>query len=286
MTSAASSEARRESTESLQRSIQGDFHGAGRLLPPSAARDSLATADAESATTNARDPEGVTVAGTAAHIRRLKDTWRQEQHRLRQRLVVGDTLDFQPPPLLRAAGNAENGEHAEERTESAGRVEIQGARAHVEGAGDARVEYGGGRAGEQKHDWNGNQQPLTPPNRSQPSQIQLPQEETAQVQPVESQPAQIQLPQIQPPPVHSPQIRPPLALVGGVDVSFHRRDPDLAAACLAVVAFPSLHLLHSEIALTRVTQPYIPGFLAFRECGVLVGLIRRLRDTHPHLVPQ
>ncbi|CAI5958799.1 unnamed protein product [Closterium sp. NIES-65] len=157
-------------------------------------------------------------------MRQLKDTWRQEQHRLRQRLVVGDALDCQPPPLLHAPGNAEMAERSDnaEKVEGAGNVEL----------------------------------------------------------------SQIQLSPILPPPVHPPQIRPPLALVGGVDVSFHRRDPDLAAACLTVVAFPSLRLLHHELALTRVTQPYIPGFLAFRECGVLEGLIRRLRDTLPHLVPQ
>ncbi|CAI5489497.1 unnamed protein product [Closterium sp. Naga37s-1] len=163
-------------------------------------------------------------------MKRLKDTWRQEQQRLRLRLVVGDALDFQPPPLLRAAGNTEIAERFDtaERGENAENVE---------------------RAGN--------------------------------VEPPQIQPAQIQ-----PPLVHPPQIRPPLALVGGVDVSFHRRDPDLAVACLTVVAFPSLRLLHHELALTRVTQPYIPGFLAFRECGVLEGLIRRLRDARPHLMPQ
>ncbi|CAI5974909.1 unnamed protein product [Closterium sp. NIES-64] len=224
MTSATSSEARRGSTESSRRRVQGDADDAVRLLPPSAARDSFATADADSATASARDREEATVAGAEAQMRQLKDTWRQEQHRLRQRLVVGDALDCQPPPLLHAPGNAEMAERSDnaEKVEGAGNVEL----------------------------------------------------------------SQIQLSPILPPPVHPPQIRPPLALVGGVDVSFHRRDPDLAAACLTVVAFPSLRLLHHELALTRVTQPYIPGFLAFRECGVLEGLIRRLRDTLPHLVPQ
>ncbi|GJP32922.1 hypothetical protein CLOM_g17504 [Closterium sp. NIES-68] len=200
--------------------------------------------------------------GDAEVTERLKDTWRGEQQRLRQRLVVGDAFDWQPPPLLRSAGNAERTGDGEsmggagigECRDGWGRADAQG---DAKGRGDGE---GGCNEG-CRHDLEGGPY----------SQLQPPQSHH---------------PQLQPPQSHLPQLRPPLVLVGGVDVSFHKSDPNLAAACLTVVAFPSLHLLHSEITLTRVTQPYIPGFLAFRECGVLVGLIERLRQTQPQLVPQ
>ena len=56
-----------------------------------------------------------------------------------------------------------------------------------------------------------------------------------------------------------------LQYVGGVDVSFSEHTPNLACAVLAILSFPDLHLLHTCHEDVYVTEPYISGFLAFRE---------------------
>lgn len=42
----------------------------------------------------------------------------------------------------------------------------------------------------------------------------------------------------------------------------------------------------SLFRMVRLTAPYIPGFLAFRECEFLVALLDELRGSRPDLVPQ
>lgn len=67
-----------------------------------------------------------------------------------------------------------------------------------------------------------------------------------------------------------------LTLVGGLDMSFLARDgaggaagtqhpPAAAVAALAVLSFPGLQLLHTELLrLDKLPAPYLPGFLGFR----------------------
>ena len=38
--------------------------------------------------------------------------------------------------------------------------------------------------------------------------------------------------------------------------------------------------------MVQLTQPYIAGFLAFREVDFIVALVAKLRDRHPSMQPQ
>lgn len=53
-----------------------------------------------------------------------------------------------------------------------------------------------------------------------------------------------------------------------------------------VLEFPSLNVVYERYQMVRLTKPYIPGFLAFREVPFLLDLLNELRKTRPELVPQ
>ncbi|KAL6048400.1 Endonuclease V [Balamuthia mandrillaris] len=80
--------------------------------------------------------------------------------------------------------------------------------------------------------------------------------------------------------------RPPLSLVGGVDISFIKDDPVNACASLVVLSYPQLKVVYKDFQMVELRQPYIAGFLAFREVPHLVPLFDKLRRTSPELVPQ
>ena len=78
-----------------------------------------------------------------------------------------------------------------------------------------------------------------------------------------------------------------VTLIGGVDISFVKDSADgEACASLVVLQLPQLHVVYSDCAPVRVQQPYIPGFLAFREVDFLLERIQHLRATRPDLLPQ
>eukprot|EP00042_Codosiga_hollandica_P043181 m.406568 g.406568 ORF g.406568 m.406568 type:complete len:288 (-) comp56497_c0_seq1:74-937(-) len=74
--------------------------------------------------------------------------------------------------------------------------------------------------------------------------------------------------------------------IGGVDISFIKGNEVDACACLVVLEYPSLQVVYEDFEMVKLTLPYIPGFLAFREVGFLVALINKLRAQHPQMLPQ
>lgn len=74
--------------------------------------------------------------------------------------------------------------------------------------------------------------------------------------------------------------------IGGVDISFDKTTPDRACAMLTILSFPTLQVIHTSSALVQMTEPYIPGFLAFREVGFLVERLEEVRREHPEVAPQ
>eukprot|EP00051_Salpingoeca_urceolata_P028455 m.5811 g.5811 ORF g.5811 m.5811 type:complete len:364 (+) comp2469_c0_seq1:639-1730(+) len=78
----------------------------------------------------------------------------------------------------------------------------------------------------------------------------------------------------------------PLRLVGGVDISFVKDDAVTACASLVVLELPSLEVVYKDCTMVEMREPYIPGFLAFREVNHLLARLQVLRTTAPHLVPQ
>lgn len=74
----------------------------------------------------------------------------------------------------------------------------------------------------------------------------------------------------------------PVRTVAGVDVSYEKHG-DLFFAAVVVISFPELELLEEAFAIDRVTFPYVPGLLSFRELPVVLEAFRSLR-TIPDIV--
>lgn len=77
-----------------------------------------------------------------------------------------------------------------------------------------------------------------------------------------------------------------MKLIGGLDLSFVPESTSAAVACLVVCSYPECNIVYEEFELVELTQPYVPGFLAFREADFLVDLLERLRAKNPSLFPQ
>lgn len=83
-----------------------------------------------------------------------------------------------------------------------------------------------------------------------------------------------------------------LHLVGGLDISYRLGEPGgplesatLAVATLAVCSFPSMKLLHSISTPITIQEPYVPGYLSFREAGHFASLLEEL-VLQGHQLPQ
>ncbi|KAI8147569.1 endonuclease V-domain-containing protein [Fennellomyces sp. T-0311] len=77
-----------------------------------------------------------------------------------------------------------------------------------------------------------------------------------------------------------------LRYIGGVDLSFPENDHEHALACLSILSWPSLEVVHTSYLETELHLPYIAGFLAFREVDPLLKLLKQVQDEHPELMPQ
>ena len=71
-------------------------------------------------------------------------------------------------------------------------------------------------------------------------------------------------------------------LIAGVDIS--RPDPqDIAKGAVVILNYPELDIVEVKVAEDRVTFPYIPGLLSFRECPLILAACQELDNT-PDLV--
>jgi endonuclease V len=67
--------------------------------------------------------------------------------------------------------------------------------------------------------------------------------------------------------------------------SFFKDNTVDAVASLVVLEIPTLAVVYEDYQIVQLTQPYISGFLAFREVDHLVALINQLRTNHPEFEP-
>lgn len=67
-----------------------------------------------------------------------------------------------------------------------------------------------------------------------------------------------------------------LETIGGADVSYSK-EKDLLCGAIVVFSYPNLTLIDSATAWGRVSFPYIPGLLAFREGPILLRAFEKLR---------
>lgn len=77
-----------------------------------------------------------------------------------------------------------------------------------------------------------------------------------------------------------------LRRIAGVDISFDKDHDRRACAMIVVLSFPDLQVLRVCSAVVEMTEPYIPGFLAFREVEFLMDRLQEVREKHPDLSPQ
>jgi deoxyinosine 3'endonuclease (endonuclease V) len=74
--------------------------------------------------------------------------------------------------------------------------------------------------------------------------------------------------------------------IAGMDISASKNNPNLAVAALVVCNAKTLEILYEKYEFVTMVQPYVPGFLAFREVDHLKKLINDLKNLHPELIPQ
>jgi deoxyribonuclease V len=70
--------------------------------------------------------------------------------------------------------------------------------------------------------------------------------------------------------------------VAGVDVGFEDQG-QISQAAIAILSFPDLQLVETQMASMPTTFPYIPGFLSFREIPVILEALAKIK-TIPDLI--
>lgn len=77
-----------------------------------------------------------------------------------------------------------------------------------------------------------------------------------------------------------------LRYVGGVDLSFWKKDPSVTCGAIVVIDLDTMNVVYEDFEIVHLNLPYLAGFLAFRESPVLLGLLEKLSREHPELYPQ
>jgi len=72
--------------------------------------------------------------------------------------------------------------------------------------------------------------------------------------------------------------------LGGLDISFIVGDDVNACACYVVIN-NSLEVVYQATKMVKMTAPYIPGFLAFREAKFLTDLVDEQKKERPEVTP-
>eukprot|EP01132_Coremiostelium_polycephalum_P002019 gene2019-2486_t len=77
-----------------------------------------------------------------------------------------------------------------------------------------------------------------------------------------------------------------LKYIGGVDISFVKDNQEDACSSLVVLEYPSLKVVYQDLRFVKLTLPYIPSFLAFRETPFLMDQINAMRQSNSPFIPQ
>ena len=70
-----------------------------------------------------------------------------------------------------------------------------------------------------------------------------------------------------------------------MDISASKHIPNVAVSAL-VVCDKELKVVYEDYKVVKMNEPYVPGFLAFREVNHLVDLINDLKKNAPEFTPQ
>jgi endonuclease V len=73
--------------------------------------------------------------------------------------------------------------------------------------------------------------------------------------------------------------------VGGLDISFDKKDPSNVCAYLTIMDYNTLEIAYETYIKEKLTLPYVSGFLAFREMPSYLKLFNQLKKDKPNFVP-
>jgi deoxyinosine 3'endonuclease (endonuclease V) len=73
--------------------------------------------------------------------------------------------------------------------------------------------------------------------------------------------------------------------VAGVDISGSKIDDSKASVAITIYDFNTKKIVYDIIKIVDVLQPYIPGFLAFREVEHLISILKDLIKEMPIFIP-
>ena len=66
--------------------------------------------------------------------------------------------------------------------------------------------------------------------------------------------------------------------IGGVDISFDKTDKKIGISGIIILDYRTLDIVYEDYKLVTIDEPYVPGFLAFREVKHLVKLVEDLKN--------
>ena len=74
--------------------------------------------------------------------------------------------------------------------------------------------------------------------------------------------------------------------IGGMDISYDKDDKKVGISGLVILDYKTLDIVYEDYNIIKIEEPYVPGFLAFREVKHLVKLIDNLKLNAPQFLPQ
>ena len=74
--------------------------------------------------------------------------------------------------------------------------------------------------------------------------------------------------------------------IGGMDISFDSKDKKVGISGLVILDYKSLEIVYEDYNVIKIDEPYVPGFLAFREVKHLIKLFEDLKTNAPQFLPQ
>ncbi|CAG0893821.1 unnamed protein product [Darwinula stevensoni] len=74
-------------------------------------------------------------------------------------------------------------------------------------------------------------------------------------------------------------------MIGGLDVSYVKGDPVTACVGIVVCLFPSMKPIHVHTEIVQMTEPYISGYLGFKEANTIAEQIQHIKHERPNAYP-
>lgn len=77
-----------------------------------------------------------------------------------------------------------------------------------------------------------------------------------------------------------------LRYVAGLDISFVKGNNTACAGLFVFDISAKMKLVYKDLSLVEMDQPYVPGFLAYREAPFLLEKLNKLKQDNLELYPQ